>query len=178
VLVLRLVNRVLAALLSLAVVAAVVVLVVEVVRWSTGAGPWVVPWQRWGDALVDLQAGDRRLMLVATVAALAGLALLWFELAPRGPKTLPVAPLADDVSTVTTRKGLEVAAESAARGVSGVRSASARAGRSRIKVTAGVRARGVASEVEDGVRAAVGRTLDDLQLQRRPGVRVKVEEDR
>jgi hypothetical protein len=177
VLFLRMANRALAVLLSLAVVVGAVLLTVEVVRWAMGESPWLVQWHGWGETLASLRAGDREVLLASTVAALVGVALLWFELAPRGPKTLPTAPLADGVTTVTTRRGLAVATETAARNVSGVRSVSVDAGKRRVSVRARVRARGVAHEVEDGVRSEVEKTLQHLQLQRIPKVRVSVEED-
>jgi hypothetical protein len=175
---LHLVNRLLAALLSLAVVAATVLLVTEVVRWALDHPPWLVPWDRWGDALLGARAGDAAVLAVSAAAALLGLLLLLFELTPRRPKAVGAEPLADGVVTVVTRSGLANAAETAARSVSGVRSASADVRRRSVVVEAGSRGRGVARELEGPVRDAVERDLAALRLDRTPKVRVRIEEDR
>jgi hypothetical protein len=173
---LHLINRLLAVLLSLAVVVAAVLLASEVVRWALGEPPWI-PWHGWADTLVDLRTGDRSLLVTSAAAAVLGLLLLLFELTPRRPEAMATTPLADGFSTVATRQGLRSAAETAARGVSGVRSASADIRRRRVHVTARTRARGVTRDVKAQVRAAVESTLDELQLERSPKVRVSVEED-
>jgi hypothetical protein len=176
VLTLHLVNRLLAVLLSLAVVVTAAVLAAEVVRWALDSPPWV-PWHGWAGEVADVRTGDRSVLIGSAVAVLAGLLLLLFELAPRRPETLRTAPLVDGVDTVTTRRGLRTATETAARGVSGVRSASADVGRRTVRVSARTRARGVGADVKDQVRNAVEQTLADLQLERSPKVRVSVEED-
>lgn len=173
---LRLVNRLLAALLSLAVVAAAVLVVGEVARWVLDEPPWLVDWRGWGDDLLAVRVGDPEVVSVAAGAALVGLGLLVFELWPRGPKGLPTAALADGVTTRTTRRGVRSTAESAARGVPGVRETSVKVGRRTVSVTAGVRARGIRDQVQTGVRSAVEGALADLRLERTPKVSVSVEE--
>jgi hypothetical protein len=175
--VLHLVNRLLAALLSTAVVAAVVLLVTEVVRWALDEPPWLVPWGSWGEALTGARAGDAAVLAVSGAVVLLGLLLLLFELKPRRPDDLPAAPLAPGVDTVVTRSGLRNAAETAARSVAGVRSASADVRRRRVVVQATSRGRGVAGGLEDAVRSAVERDLAELELAHTPSVRVRIEED-
>jgi hypothetical protein len=174
---LHLVNRLLAALLSTAVVAAVVLLVTEVVRWALDEPPWLVPWGGWGEALTGARAGDGAVLAVSGAAVLLGVLLLVFELKPRRPSDLQAQPLLDGVDTVVTRTGLRNAAETAARSVSGVRSASADVRRRRVVVQATSRGRGVSGGLEDAVRAAVERDLAELELAHTPTVCVRIEED-
>jgi hypothetical protein len=177
VLVLHLVNRLLAVLLGLAVVAAAALLCVEVVRWFTGSDPWIVPWSEWASWAREASAEDRGVMLASAAAVLLGLLLLLFELKPRRPDALGTEPLLDGVKTVTTRRGVRSAATTGARSVGGVLSADAEVRRRTVKVTARTRARGEAAQLRERVRGAVQSRLDDLQLTRRPTVRVQIREE-
>lgn len=176
-LLLHLVNRVLAALVALALVCLAVIVTVEVARWFVGEPSWLVPWRSWEASLSDLRADDPLLVATAVGVALLGLLLLVFELKPRKPQDLPAAPLLPDVRTVVTRKGLASASETAARSVSGVVAADTSVRRSRVDVTARTRSRGEQRELRDRVRAAVQSTLDDLALERPPSVRVRIAEE-
>jgi len=177
VLALHLINRLLAALVSLAVVAGAVLLIGEVIRWALGMQEWVVPYQDWWRSLDALSAGDDRFLVVAAIVAVLGLLLLLFELVPRRPANLATAPLADGVTTVATRGGVRSAAVSAARSVSGVRSASASVRRRSVGVTVHTRVRDVAPNLRQSVREAVEESLAALELRSRPRVRVSVKED-
>lgn len=175
---LRLVNRLLAGLLSLALVAATVVLVVELVQWVRGEPTALVPWREWGDALPDLRVDDGQLLAVAAAIAALGLLLLLFELVPRRPTSRPVEPLGSGVRAVVTAPGLRSAAVSAARDVAGIRAASASVGRHSIRVKARTRARERGPELTGQVRDSVEQALASLRLERRLRVRVDVEEER
>lgn len=174
---LRLVNRLLAALLSLALVAATVVLVAELVQWARGEPSLLAPWREWGASLADLRVGDGRLLAVAAAVAALGLLLL-FELVPRRPTSRPIEPLGPGVRTVVTGPGLRSAAVSAARDVAGIRAASASVGRRKITVQARTRARDRAPELTREVRDSVEQALASLRLERRLRVRVDVKEER
>lgn len=174
---LHLINRLLAALVSLTVLAGAVLLVGEVIRWALGMQEWVVPYQDWWRSLTDLSVGDDRFLLVAAIVAVLGLLLLLFELVPRRPTDLATASLAEGVTTVATRGGVRSAAVSAARSVSGVRSASASVRRRSVGVTVHTRVRDVAPNLRQSVREAVEKSLTALELRSRPRVRVSVKED-
>lgn len=176
-LLLHLVNRALAVLVSLALVAVAALTAVEVVRWSLDEPYWLVPWGSWGGWLADVRADDPALVAAAAGVALVGLLLLVFELKPRRPNSLAAAPLLPDVHTVVSRKGLSSAATTAARSVSGIASAEASVRRSRIDVTARTRARDGGKAMRERVRTAVEASLADLELQRRPRVRVRLAEE-
>jgi hypothetical protein len=173
---LHIVNRLIAVVLSLAVVVAAVLFAAEVVRWAVDSPPWI-PWHGWGDTLLDVRAGDPAVLLASVAAVVAGLLLLLLELTPRRPHDLATAPLGDDVETVTTRRGLRSAAQTAARSISGVRSADVDVRRRSVRVTARTKGRGMKHEIGDSVRDAVAATLDDLELERTPKVRVSVQEE-
>ena len=177
-LVLHLVNRLLAVVLSLAIVVVAVIVSVEVVRWALDTSSWLVPWRRWGTTLADLRADDQALLVAAAVAAVLGLLLLAFELKRRRPDVLPTRPLLEGVPTVTTRPGVANAATTAARGVSGVSQASAAVRRSTVSLRIRTRARGVAPGLTEEVRSEVDQALADLELVRAPRVKVSVEEKR
>ena len=176
-LLLHLVNRVLAALVSLALVAVAAVSAVELVRWVLAEPSWLVPWRSWAGWFADVRADDPALVALAGGVALVGLLLLVFELKPRRPDSLAAEPLLPDVHTVVSRKGLSSAATTAARSVSGIASADASVRRSRIDVTARTRARDGGKALRERVRAAVEASLADLELQRRPRVRVRLAEE-
>lgn len=175
-LLLHLVNRLLAGLVALALVALAVVTGVEVVRWALGSEPWVVPWRDWGATLADLRADDTGLLVVSAGALVVGLLLLAFELWRRRPDDLDTQPLLEGVPTVATRSGVASAATSAARGVSGVIGASAGVRRQRLRVEVRTRLRGESGPLSEQVRAAVVQSLSDLEVVRRPRITVAVKE--
>lgn len=175
-LLLHLLNRLLAALVAAAVVALAVVTGVEVVLWALGRDVWIAPWRDWAGRLAELRADDTGLLVVSGAAAAVGLLLLAFELKRRRPDVLDTRPLLDGVPTVATRSGVASAATSAARGVSGVTTASAGVRRSRLSVQARTRARGDTGPISEQVREAVEKSLADLEIVRRPKVSVSVKE--
>lgn len=176
-LLLHLVNRLLAAVIAVAVVVLAALVTVEVSRWAVGEPSWIAPWREWTGDLTGLRADDGRLTAVAAGLAVLGLLLLAFELTPRRPDALTTEPLLEGVHTVVSRKGLASTADTAARSVSGVIGASSSVGRSRLHVTARTRARGEGDDLRDRVRSAVEQSLTDLDLTRRPRIRVSVTEE-
>lgn len=176
-LLLHLVNRLLAVVVSLAVVAAAALTVIEVARWFVGASSLIVPWRDWTSTLTDLRASDDGLVIASAIAVVLGLLLLLFELKPRRPDALPTEPLLPGVDAVVTRKGLASTATTAARSVSGIVSADAAVRRRKVSVTARTPARGTERELREPVKRAVEQALADLELRRRPKVRISVAEE-
>lgn len=175
-LVLHLLNRLLSALVSVAVIAAAVVTTVEVVRWGLDMGVWIAPWRDWGQTLSSVTADDQGLLVVSGVAAAVGLLLVVFELLRRRPDALPTRPLLEGVPTVVTRRGVASAATTAARSISGVTGARAGVRRGKVSVDVTTRIRGQATSLEPEVRAAVQQSLDDLEIVKRPKVTIDVKE--
>lgn len=172
----RNVNRLMAFVLSLAVIVAGVTVVIEVIAGRAGSGPALLDWpalyrwaQRttWGSAPVRITSG---------LLALGGLALLLAQLAPRRPDRLTVH--SDDTGTdaAVSRRGLTRAIRNAVTDVDGIADARVDVRRRRIRV----RARTPASEasqiaaVRDTTTLAAQQRVDALALQKPPTLSVRV----
>jgi hypothetical protein len=175
----RLANRVLGALLSLAVMAGGVVLIVEVIASRAGHRPALVPWHTAYDwaRRTTWTAGSVR--GVCGVLIVLGLILLIAELKPARVTRLVADPAdagAAGIDTAYTRRGLAATIRSAAIGVDGVRGASVTVRRRKVSVaaTATARDRAAARSLQEPVAAAVGQRLTALRLRRAPSVSVRV----
>jgi len=175
----RLANRALGALLSLAVMAGGVVLIVEVIASRAGKRPVLVPWHTAYDwaRRTTWTAGSVR--AACGVLIVLGLILLIAELKPARVTRLVAEPAdagAADIDTAYTRRGLAATIRSAAIGVDGVRGASVSVRRRKVSVaaTALARDRAAARKLQDPVTAAVGQRLAALRLRRAPSVSVNV----
>ena len=175
----RLANRLLGALLALAVMAGGVVLIVEVIASAAGHRPALVPWHTaydWARRTTWTASGVR---VACGVLIALGLILLIAELKPARMTRLVAEPAdagAADIDTAYTRRGLAAAIRSAAVGVDGVRGASVSVRRRKVSVaaTALARDRAAARGLQEPVTAAVGERLAALRLRRAPSVSVHV----
>ena len=175
----RHVNRVLAALLSLALIAASLLLIIEVTADRIIHHPAVVNWQPaydWAKRTI-WNAGSIR--VTCAVLILLGLALLIIELKP--PRVSRLAAdaaqaAADGIDAAYTRRGLAAAVRSAVTDVDGVRGASVRVRHRKISVAATTAARGraAARNLRDPIAAAACQRLTALKLRRTPSVSVRV----
>jgi hypothetical protein len=135
----RLVNRVLAALLSLALLAAAVLLIATVVADRTSHHQGIVPWRsayHWAQHHA-WAAGSLR--VISGILILAGLMLLIAELKPARVSRLAADPTqagAEAIDTAYTRRGLAAAIRTAVSAVDGVRSTSVKVRRRKVKITA------------------------------------------
>ncbi len=175
----RLANRLLGALLALAVMAGGVVLIVEVIASAAGHRPALVPWHTaydWARRTTWAAGGVR---VACGVLIALGLILLIAELKPARVTRLVAEP-ADaggaDIDTAYTRRGLAAAIRSAVVGVDGVRGASVTVRRRKVSVAATARARDrvAARGLQDPVTAAAGERLTALRLRRPPSLSVRV----
>jgi hypothetical protein len=172
----RIVNRLLAFVLSLAVVVAAVTLVVEVIAQRVGAGPAILDWPgllrwaqhtTWGAAPVRVLSGG---------LALAGLGLLLVQLAPRRPDRLTMHSDDDATDAAVTRRGLIRAVRSAVTDLDGVADARVTVRRRRIHV----RAEAAGSEptqvtaLRDTLTQAARQCVDAFRLTRAPTLSVRV----
>lgn len=167
------VNRVLAVLLALAVVALGVLVPVEITRAAAGKRHWLLPWETLTTTLTgnSWQSGPVRAVLIGVAAI--GLLLLLFQLTPRRLSALPLAPLTAGVEASTTRRSLRQALQRAATEVDGVSSAKAKVGRRRAKITARTELRD-AGDLQQQVSEHVAHRLDSLSLARAPQVAVRL----
>jgi regulation of enolase protein 1 (concanavalin A-like superfamily) len=175
----RLANRVMAALLSLAVACAGVLLIIEVIAARTGHRTVVVNWRAAYDWAGRTAWISDSIRVTAAILIAAGLVLLIAELKPRRRSRLGVDPLkagATDIDTAYTRRGVAVAIRSAVTGVDGVREASVKVTRRKIKIgaTAAAREEAAARNLREPVMAAARQRLAALALRRPSALSVRV----
>jgi len=170
----RLINRLLAALLGLALIVAGVLVAVEVVAERLGRGPAIVDWPQLYDwaRRTPWQQGSVRVASVLLV--LAGLLLLAAELRRGRPSRLPVRSEVTDAAY--TRRGVAATVRAAVAEVDGITSAVVSVSRRRVTVTATTA--GLQPFTADSLRepatAAARRRLDALELREPPALSVSV----
>jgi Family of unknown function (DUF6286) len=175
----RHVNRVLAALLCLALIAGGVLLIIEVITDRVSHRPAVVDWHPAYDwaKRTTWNAGSVRVACVVVI--LLGLVLLIAELKPARVSRLAADPAragAGGIDTAYTRRGLAAAIRSAVTGVDGVRGASVKVKRRKVAVaaTAAAQDKAAARSLRDPISAAARERLTALKLRRAPSVSVRV----
>jgi hypothetical protein len=175
----RLTNRVLAALLSLALIVVSVLLIAEVIADRTSHHPAVVHWRsayNWAEH-TTWNAGSIR--VICGILIVAGLVLLIAELKPARVSRLPADPSeagADAIDTAYTRRGLAAAIRSAVTAVDGVRSTAVKVRRRKVRIAAVASAqdRAAARSLHDPIADAARQRLTALKLRRTPAVAVRV----
>jgi hypothetical protein len=175
----RLANRVLAALLSLALIAAGVLLIIEVIADRVSHRSGVLDWHPAYDWAKRTTWNAGSIRVACAVLLLLGLVLLIAELKPARVSRLAVDPAqagADGIDTTYTRRGVAAAIRSAVTGVDGVRGASVKVKRRKVTVaaTAAAQDRAAARCLRDPILAATRQRLTALQLRRSPSVSVRV----
>lgn len=172
----KLVNRVLAALLSLGLIGLGAVLIIEVIAHRIGSAPVLLQWPAaysWG-ARTTWDSTTMRIVTIVT--GVVGLLLLLAEFKRAPVRRLPVANAADHVDIAYTPRGVAGAVKSAAADVDGVRSASAVVRRRAIRVSAVAFATrtGAAKSLTGAVTDAVHRQVNAMKLDPAPRVAVAV----
>jgi hypothetical protein len=175
----RHVNRVLGALLSLAVIVAGVLLVVEVIVDRVSHRPQIVHWHAAYDWAKHTTWDAGSVRVTCALLILLGLVLLAAELKPARVARLAADPVqagADGIDTAYTRRGVAAAIKSAVTGVDGVRGASVKVRRRKVKVaaTAAAKDQAAARNLRDAVSAAARERVAALKLRSAPSVSVRV----
>jgi hypothetical protein len=172
----RVLLRVLAPLLGLAVAVVGVLVVIEVVaawvRPGTTAG-LVVPWHEWYAALVRTSWDDAPVPGIAIGAAVAGLLLVLVGLLARRTDIAVDAP-APEITVTTSPRVLARLVGRRVRAADDVAAASVTASRRKVSVAAEAWS-DATPELGDSVRTNVEHLLDELPLRRRPRVTVTVQ---
>jgi hypothetical protein len=170
----RLFNRLLAALLSLALIVAGVLVVVEVVAERLGGGPVVVDWPHVYDwaRRTPWQQGSVRVASILLV--ILGVLLLAAELKRSRPSRLAVRSSTTDAAY--TRRGVAATIRSAVSDVDGINSASVSVSRRKVKVAATTAGRQpfTAESLREPATAAARQRLEALELQSPPALSVQV----
>jgi hypothetical protein len=175
----RLINRVLAALLSLALIAVSLLLIIEVIVDRASHRTAIVNWHtayHWAQRN-SWAAGSIR--VTSGILVLIGLVLLIAELKrPRVSRFAadPAGAGADGIDTAYTRRGLAAAIRSAVTAVDGVRSVAVKVKRRNVKIAAIASAqdRAAARSLRDPIAEAARERLTALKLRRSPSVLVRV----
>lgn len=168
----RLANRVLSAVLALSLLVAGLVVAAEIVLAGLQRDPWLLPHDRWRRWATTTMWSDRsaRVLFVALVAA--GLALLAVEWWRRRPSSVPMASGSGGVAVELDRRRMERWLADRLQRVEGVTQASTEVGARVVRVQAA----SVSADrggVEQRIRDAVARHLEELALVR--PLRVKVD---
>lgn len=167
----RVVNRVLAAVLALALLVGGVLLAVEIVVAAFGRDPWVVPHDRWYRNTLGHSWDDDASRWVFIGLVLAGLALLALQIVRRRPGTLPLST--GGAPADLGRRSMERSLVRAATSVDGVSGAKVRVSAERADVVA-TTSRRLAEEVRPHLAEAVERRVRALGLAREPQVKVQI----
>ncbi|MBA2427878.1 MAG: hypothetical protein H0V60_12470 [Actinobacteria bacterium] len=169
----RIVGRVIAIVLALALLAGSLLVVLEILAAGVGQGPLVIPYDTWYLSALNNAWLDPVVRGILIVAIIVGLILLYLAIASRKPLTLPLRSAQGGVDAEVSRKSLEQSLERAAGGVDGISAARVRLVKSRAQVSASTNRRN-AGELRDDVTAAVDRRLSSLSLASPPGADVNI----
>jgi Family of unknown function (DUF6286) len=168
----KLINRLLALLLSLAVIAAAVILIIEVIAERAAAAPAVLNWHRvyhWADT-TSWNAGPIR--AVSIVLVIVGLGIVGMQLKPRRPEHLAVTSGTDATDTAITHQGVAHRIRHTITNIDGVDTATVAVGRRHIKVRARIHPDQAAIVDRDIIAQTAQTALDSLHLATPPSVSV------
>jgi len=168
----RVANRVLAAVLALALLVGGLIVAVEIVVAGFDRRPWALPHDDWyrSARLRTWDSAPPRWIFIGLVAA--GLLLLGVQLARRRPTALALTPGA--VPADVGRRSLERSLTREATSVDGIAAAKARVGKEKAAVVASSNRRQT-DDLEPVVSHALDRRMAAIGLARPPAVRVKVQ---
>lgn len=172
----RIANRVLAFILAVALLAASVIVIIEVIAHALNHPPVIVDWttwQQWADRTAWNQAVIKNWSIVLIVA---GAVLLLLELKPRRIRRLRLASDTDATDAAITTKGLAGTVHAAAVDVDGIRRATvgATARKVSVKATSAAHNKPAADALREPLTHAVQARIDGLALQRPPRLSIHI----
>jgi Family of unknown function (DUF6286) len=169
----RILLRVLAVLLAVALLGAGLLVAVNVLLAGLRKRSFYLPYETLARDLRRTTWASGQVRAAAIGACLVGLLLLWLALRSARSAALPLAPGPAGVDTEVSRRGLQAALAAAATRVDGVQRARVRVRRLRARVVATSHLRdvtGLRERIEEQVRSA----LAEIGLRHQPTVAVKV----
>lgn len=167
------VNRVLAALLALALLLGGALAATEIVLAQLNRPYLLVPHRQWAADVRDRTFVDGTVRAVLVALVVIGLLLLLAALRRGRPRALTLPSAGADVHVTATRRSVERTLRDATQRLSGVSSADVKAGRRTVAVTAHTAGRSP-DTVQDQVTAAVAGRLEQLGLDSTLSPRVRV----
>jgi len=172
----RLLNRPLAFILAVALAAASVILIVEVIEFAVGSGPAIVHWTTWYHWAHTTRWDALVIRVWSAILIVIGVLVLALELKPRRITRLRLRSGDQATDAAVTRSGLAGTLRAAATGVDGISSADVTVRRRRARVAARSAARGgaAADRLKQPVIQAVGDCVAALDLQHPPRLKVRV----
>lgn len=159
------VNRVLATVLAIALLAGAVLAVIEIVLSAMGRPPLLVPHARWADWLQAQTWNSAISYVILAGLVVVGLVLLVLAVRPGKPATLSLPSQQHGVRVEASRRSVERSLSSVASRVTGVSGASASAGRRAVRVDASTTTR-AEPQLQGQVTEAVDARLQALGLDR------------
>ena len=171
----RVINRPLAFILAAALVAASVIVIIEVITFMAHAGP-VVHWPAWYRWAARTHWNALVIKVWSVILIIAGAIMLAFELKPRRVTRLKLDSDAKATDAAMTRKGLAGTLRAAAMDIDGISSAAVtvRRRRARVAATSAARDRAAADALKEPVAEAARQRLENLQMRHPPHLRVRV----
>ena len=171
----RIANRLLAFVVSVALIAVSVVIIVEVIAERSSAKPLIIHWHTIQDWAGRNTWKATSVELACLIVLIAGLILLVPQLRRRNPARLPLDTVGR-VQAVMSRKGVAVTVRGAVAEVEGITESRVQVKRRRIRVTAQASSLepGEARALEPTVEQAASDQLSTLHLQTVPRLRVAV----
>jgi uncharacterized protein DUF6286 len=172
----RLLNRPLAFILAVALAAASVILIVEVIEFAMGSGPAIVHWTTWYHWAHTTKWNAQVIRVWSAILIVIGVFLLALELKPRRVTRLHLRSDNEATDAALTRSGLAGTLRTAATGIDGISGADVTVRRRRVRIVAKSAARGSAATrtLRQPVTRAVGDRLNSLNLQHPPRLKVRV----
>ena len=172
----RLVNRPLAFILAVAVIAVCVVAIAEVIGFFVHRSPLLVHWTTWYHWAGVTRWNAAVVRVWSAILIAVGVLILAAELKPRRATRLPLREAAQATDSAVTRRGLARILKAEAAGVDGINGASGRIRRHRARVTAvsGARGRVAASALTEPLTQALDARIDSIQMRHAPRLSVRV----
>ena len=173
------VNRLLAAVLALAVLIGGLLAATEIVLAQLKRPSWLIPHEQWSAWLRDRTFSEGLTRAILAGLVVLGLLLLLAALRRGKPRTLSLASTTPGVQVTASRRGVERTLRAAAARTSGVASVDVKASRRKVKVKAHTATR-AAGSTQQQVNDVIAGKLDELGLAHalRPKVRVATEKTR
>jgi hypothetical protein len=172
----RLINRPLALVLAVALMAASIIVIAEVIAFAVHAGPFTVHWPTWYQWAARTHWNDLVIRVWSVILIIAGTLVLALELKPRRVTRLKLHSDDEATNVAMTRNGLAGTLRAAALDIDGISGATVtvRRRRTRIAATSAARDRGAADALKEPVAETARRRLDDLQMRHPPRLNVRV----